>query len=257
MSLTFDLISDLEITPSDPLDWFGKPTSLFCVVAGNISSDRDTLFETLEHLSSLYECVFYVDGPLDHRNIDDTYINSYVDFVERTKKLDNVMFLHNDIVVVEGVALIASNGWCTYDFDAATQHDTIQFLNSTEKTDMFTSNYFYNMGINDSKYLEETIRIIQTMPDIKKAAIITNAVPLSELVDHDPSLEEEYKLNQLGNSRLIECLDDDFENKVVTWCFGRYQGDLDFDINDIRFVNNPANITSRNIYNPKRITIKT
>ena len=63
--LGFDLINDLNIIYD--LDWEGQPTSLSCVVAGNISQDRNVLLETLKHLSQCYKTVFYIDGHLDHR----------------------------------------------------------------------------------------------------------------------------------------------------------------------------------------------
>ena len=62
MVVGFDIISDLELSYKHKLDWEGKPTSLFCIVAGNITKDFKVLEETLEHLSAQYHGVFFIDG---------------------------------------------------------------------------------------------------------------------------------------------------------------------------------------------------
>jgi len=51
MKFGFDLISDLELTDSDVFDWEGKSTSLFCLIAGNISDNLRVVQKTLKILS--------------------------------------------------------------------------------------------------------------------------------------------------------------------------------------------------------------
>ena len=106
----FDVISDINLNPSDDFDWTGKPTSLFCLIPGNISSDVVTVHRVLKHLSNLYQGVFYIDGSLEN---SDMY--SRDERVEELKQLcgglRNVIYLHNNVVVIDGVALVAINGW--------------------------------------------------------------------------------------------------------------------------------------------------
>ncbi len=51
MEFSFDLISDLNIIHS--LNWSGQPTSLLCVVAGNLAQVRSVLFESLKNVGKL------------------------------------------------------------------------------------------------------------------------------------------------------------------------------------------------------------
>ena len=50
-TIGFDLISDLNLSPEDSFNWEGKATSLYCIIAGNISEDLRTIKQTLSHLS--------------------------------------------------------------------------------------------------------------------------------------------------------------------------------------------------------------
>jgi hypothetical protein len=67
----FDLISDLNLSPEDSFNWEGKATSLYCIIAGNISEDLRTIKQTLLHLSKFYQGIFYTLGSLEyHHTID-------------------------------------------------------------------------------------------------------------------------------------------------------------------------------------------
>ena len=66
MIYAYDIISDLNLTEESVFDWEGKPTSLYCIVAGNVSSDIHVLYKTIKHLSTLYQGVFFIDGFLEN-----------------------------------------------------------------------------------------------------------------------------------------------------------------------------------------------
>ena len=51
MNIGFDVISDLNLDAEDSFDWEGKATSLYLIIAGNISSDLRVIHQTLVHLS--------------------------------------------------------------------------------------------------------------------------------------------------------------------------------------------------------------
>ena len=67
MQFSFDLISD--INKVNPNAWDCQPTSLYCVVAGNVHHDRLQLKHTLEKVATQYSTVMYIDGHLDHVNL--------------------------------------------------------------------------------------------------------------------------------------------------------------------------------------------
>lgn len=62
MKIGFDVISDLNLGPDEQFSWEGKATSLYCIIAGNISNDLRTIHQILLHLSHFYQGVFYTAG---------------------------------------------------------------------------------------------------------------------------------------------------------------------------------------------------
>ena len=93
------------------MDWSGQPQSLVCAVAGNVSSDRPVLHETLDHLGRQYKQVFYIDGPYDHfwewTDVD----RSMYDLQEDVLQINNVTLLHNQVLIMNKIAIICVNGW--------------------------------------------------------------------------------------------------------------------------------------------------
>ena len=72
----FDYISDLFLSPDESFNWENKATSLYCIVAGNISSDLRTLYQTLAHLGKHYQGVFYIPGILEYETTDSITIRT-------------------------------------------------------------------------------------------------------------------------------------------------------------------------------------
>ena len=78
MNFSFDLISDLHIeTWGSRFDWTGQPTSQYCVVAGDIARDRALVIDALEHLGTVYQGVFYIDGNDEHKDYGGNLSQSY------------------------------------------------------------------------------------------------------------------------------------------------------------------------------------
>ena len=69
MKIGFDVISDLNLKPNELLSWEGKATSLYCIIAGNISNDLRTIHQILLHLSHFYQGVFYTAGTLEYEGV--------------------------------------------------------------------------------------------------------------------------------------------------------------------------------------------
>lgn len=210
----FDVISDLNLQADDSFVWEGKPTSLFCIVAGNISADMTVLHKTLKHLSGLYHGVFFIDGLLEN--------SGFASREEHTTEIGricssfrNVIYLHNNVVVVDGIGLIGLNGWGNKD------------ITSSILDDFQLKCYRYE----DISYLEKTLEKIQLHVDVKKIIVISNCVPLKELYFGEMDVNNEdifpgYVLYK------------DTEHKVVKWVFGSYDKIVDTTINNINYVNN-------------------
>jgi len=254
--MNFDLISDLHLEPNEPFDWSGKATSLYCIIAGNISYDRNTLYKTLEHLSNHYEMILFVDGMLEHKEWQHLSVeDSYLDLRANLDKFENIFFMHDNIIIINGIGFLGANGWCTYDFDPNLQADTMEFLLQTEKMSSIDIGNVLAMANSDTHYFKNSISECQTIPDISEIIMITNSVPLPDLISHDINLSTEYMINRIGNNGITSCLDEDHEGKISTWCFGKYPGDMDMLIHGVRYLNNTACSKPKEIYHPKRITI--
>lgn len=230
MDLSVDLISDLNLDRFTQFDWTGKPTSLFCIVAGNISSDLDVVKEVLEHLGTLYRGVFYIEGTTEHKNIADfsSTIESISDFC---KPLSNVIYMHTHVVVLNTVAFVAVNGW----------------YNSVSRILTATENFLLDGRKNeDLGYLSKSIQHLQLHKDASKIVVISSCTPSEKLFfgNHktfDPDMEP-------GLALIM-----DTDHKVSHWLYGGSDIDVDFTYNRRRFVNNP--FKKDQPYWPKRIVI--
>jgi UDP-2,3-diacylglucosamine pyrophosphatase LpxH len=262
MQVSFDLISDLHIeTWPEPFDWTGMATSMIAVVAGDISRDRNTVINTLQHLSECYKAVIYVDGNDEHRWRLDDLSNSYRELVEELAKIENVVYLQDNVAVIDGVGFVGTNAWWTYDFDNEESYDSSKrWYADRYKIDLATATSIEAMALQDTQYLTKSIKKLQTHQDVKQLVIVTHTPPDVELIQHDVELEGTHMLNCSGNSHILKSVSEDTEGKIHTWCFGHYHGDVDRELYGIRFVNNCRGRGdtpwSKSVYHPKKITVK-
>lgn len=227
---SIDLISDLYLEKNEQFDWTGKPTSLFCAVAGNISGDSQVLAEVLEHLGSLYRGVFFIDGPLEHPDIY-SYNNRIDELSSLCKPLKNVIYMHNHVVVLNGVAFVAVNGW--HNRGAADRE--------------FEENFFIAKLQNDElAYLGHTIRNLQLHRDASKIVVISNSIPFESLLF---SSEPPESIGVEAGISLVM----DTDVKVTHWLYGGTSVTSDIVESGRRFVNNPR--LKNQPYWPKRIII--
>ena len=117
MNFNFDLISDIHRETWPNFDWIGQPTGQYCILAGDIAKDRALVIYTLTHLSEVYTGVFYIDGNDEHKDYAEDLNSSYLELTELIAPLGNVVYLHDNVVVMNGIAILATNGWWSYDFD--------------------------------------------------------------------------------------------------------------------------------------------
>lgn len=225
----FDIISDLFLSPNDSFNWENKATSLYCIVAGNVSSDLRTLYQTLAHLSKFYQGIFYVPGILEYQD-SDNLIARTAEISAICSNVPTVVLLHQHVIVVDGVAVLGINGWSN-----AGSLDTVEEMVHT------AARY------EDHRYLSATLGKLQRHLDVKKVIVVTNAVPKEDLYFGE---EPVIVYDQIP---LCNILHVDTEHKVKHWVFGTYTKSVDTTQNDIQYLNNPY--LGKNPYWPKRLTV--
>jgi hypothetical protein len=261
MQFTFDLISDLHIeTWNEPFDWSGRATSPHCVVVGDIAQDRSHIVECLVHLGQCYQAVFYIDGNAEHTNYRDRLVESYQDLVFRINTIPNVVYLQDNVVVVDGIAILGTNGWWGFDLDLGiSPEQSQQWYAEKEGLNQDAIQSIKRMATTDANYMISSVKRLQTHVDVKKIVMVTHTVPIPELIAHDIDLDGSLRFNTMGNRFMQHALSQDTENKIHTWCFGHYHGSIDQTRNGVRYVNNCRGRGdtkySQWAYHPLRITV--
>lgn len=261
MQFSFDLISDLHVDSNNKFNWHGQATSAVCVVAGDVGRDRQQVVDTLRHLGTCYQAVFYIDGNDEHRNQLEFLDVSYAEYTAQLMSIPRLIYLQDNVVVMDGVAVVATNGWWGYDFDPNIDYDTCKnWYREKENITDFAANNIQLQALNDTAYLINSVKRLQTHQDVRHIVVVTHTVPLPELIDHDPALFGTERFNTLGNRYMQQVLDADTEGKIHTWCFGHYHGDVDQIRNQVRYVNNclgrSETVYHKAVYYPKRITVE-
>lgn len=260
MRFAFDLISDLHVDTWGDFSWEGKPTSTVCVVAGDIGPDHDTACRVLQHLGKCYQAVFYIDGNDEHsQNLEDLD-GSYKSLIKRVNRIPNIVYLQDNVVVIEGVAILGTNGWWNFDFDLNIDPDqAAMWFQDRYKISTNAVLQYSRMGGIDATYMTSSVKRLQTHSDVKKIVMVTHTVPDPALISHDIGLADNVRMNTMGNRYMMQAMASDTENKIHTWCFGHYHGSIDQVRSGIRFVNNcrgrAGTPYSQHAYQPKRIEI--
>lgn len=260
MNLSFDLISDLHVETWDALDWTCQATSPYCIVAGDVARDRIIVKDTLQHLCQNYQAVFYIDGNDEHRWYYEDLGSSYRELADNLSEIKNLVYLQNNVAIIDGVAILGTNGWWTWDFNDSIDRDlTTQWFVDHVKSSPEVPDIISGMAQNDAAYLKHSIAKLQLHRDVKKIVVVTHTVPQKSLVDHDLELSDSFRFNCLGNSLMSSILEADIEKKISHWCFGHYHGDVDCALGQIRYVNNCKGRGDtpwkKSVYFPKRIEI--
>jgi predicted phosphodiesterase len=261
MQLAFDLISDLHIDTWDgEFDWTAQPTSPHCVVIGDVCENRPLLYKTLAHLGKCYQAVFFVDGNDEHANYIDDLGSSYQKMSQQIGQIPNVVYLQDNVVVVNGVAILGTNGWWGFDFDNTIDPEEVRDW-WCERYSMTHDHYhaIRRASTTDANYMIASVKRLQTHRDVKKIVMVTHTVPTPELIAHDIDLVNKLKFNVMGNRHMLNALDMDTEHKIDTWCFGHYHGKVDQYRDGVRYVNNcrgrGRTPWSQYVYHPLRVVV--
>lgn len=261
MAFAFDLISDLhlETWPQDII-WQGLATSPVCVVAGDVCRNRDLLIDTLRALGKAYQIVFYIDGNDEHKDHYSNLSYSYADLAKRINGIPNVVYLQDNVGVVDGVAILGTNGWWAFDFDLAVDAtDSASWYKDRQHIDNTCIKHIAHMAGQDAAYMFNSVQRLQTHLDIRHIVMVSHTVPDPELISHDISVAGTPRFNVMGNRHLGLALSADTEQKIHTWCFGHYHGSVDQIRSGVRYVNNCRGrgdtAYGQHVYYPRRIVI--
>ena len=261
MTFAFDLISDLHVETWDSFDWTDQPTAPYCVVAGDVSRDHELVASTLEHLSKCYAGVFYIDGNDEHRwNLEDLG-GSYRSLTSKIKKIKGVVYLQDNVVIINGVAILATNGWWSYDFGPTIDYDETQtWYKDYTKSTQSVADAIAGIAYHDAAYIANSVKKLQTHKEVKSIVIVSHTLPAPWLCDHDPDLVDTARFNCTGNKHLQSALDQDTENKIRVWAFGHYHRPIDRRFSGIRYVSNPRgrgdSHWNQSAYYAKRIEVE-
>jgi hypothetical protein len=242
-------------------DWSGQATSPYCVIAGDIARDRTIVVQTLTELSKVYQGgVFYIDGNDEHRYFLEELSESYSDLVQAIEQIPGVVYLQDNVVIINGIALLGTNGWWGYDFDPAIDYDqTLAWFKDKIQVSHEAAVNINSVAMHDAAYLINSVKKLQKHKEADKIVLITHTVPAPWLVSHDIELTDTWRFNCTGNRHVLAALDEDTENKIVAWCFGHYHGPVDRMNQGIRYVNNCRGRGDtpwcQTAYYPKRIEI--
>lgn len=231
MKIGFDIISDLNLSPNSPFDWEGKATSLYCIVAGNISSDVRTVVNTLANLGNFYQGVFYIPGSLEYQDVEDVDGRTK-ELVRVCKRIRNVSILFQNVVIIDGVAILACNGW----------------TGNSVPTDLSSEELLKTLQIDDLHYLKNSLEKLQKHLDVIKIVLVSNSVPNTQLYFGEvPEIAE----SQIPMNIVLMA---DTMKKVSHWIFGTHEKIVDTVLDNINYVNNPS--FNKNPYWAKRIDVE-
>ena len=259
MKIAFDIISDLHLDEWSDFNWELQATSPFCIIAGDTARDRKVLRQGLKHISSQYTHVFVIDGNEEHRYTYNNLTQSYIDLVEFMTTIPNVTYLHNNIVILEGIAIVATCGW--YSFNSNPNFSVETTKKGVEEHYGFNravSDKIEEMAIDDARYLSNTVEKLQLHMDVKNIIIATHFIPYQSLLEHDEYLMSTWTMNASVNDYAPTCLQGDTEKKVSHWIYGHYHGPTsEKTIGHTKFITNPSGRRSnqwhQNPYFPVRI----
>jgi hypothetical protein len=205
--------------------------------------------------------VFYIDGNDEHYNYFEDLGSSYSDLVRRIKRIPNIVYLQDNVVIVDGVAILGTNGWWGFDFDLGINAEQVdQWVQEKYHMSSIATKNIARLSNNDASYMISSVQKLQRHKDVQKIVMVTHTVPDPALIAHDIELDGSMRFNAMGNRLMMQAMAADTENKLHTWCFGHYHGSVDQVRSGIRFVNNCRGrgdtSYAKPVYYPQRIVVE-
>jgi len=240
MTMTFDLVSDLHLSLGESVPGVNDPTSPICVVAGDVARDRDTVIRSLTDLADRYEYVIYVDGNDEHRLHYRDLADSYRDLQDRIAGIPRVVYLQDQMAVINDTAFVGANAWWTFDLSdrftvAETYHGVCEHLDVNDEV----CDAILAQALSDVQYLRASVRRLQTYRDVRNIVMVTHTLPFADFFRDDQDINMSWRINTTANPYLDQVLAEDTEHKIRAWCFGHYHPVVDQVRDNVRYVSNP------------------
>jgi hypothetical protein len=164
------------------------------------------------------------------------------------------------VVIINGVAILGTNAWWTYDFDPDLDFEqSVEFIQNHSSITNSSARNITGIAYHDAAYLVNSVRKLQTHQEVGAIVVVTHTVPAPWIVSHDLDLTDHWRFNAMGNSYINQAIDEDTENKIKTWCFGHYHKPVDQNYAGIEWISNPRGRGNTDwcqpVYYPRRIEI--
>jgi hypothetical protein len=174
--------------------------------------------------------VFYTAGSLEYEGVANITVRTN-ELVTISKSIRNVAYLHNHVVIIDGIAIVGTNGWF---------HNEYAYP-------LLSPVHIENERYEDIGYLGNSIEKLQLHLDVTKILIVSHSAPGHELLFGEEP-DDIYSIPPLKLS-LIK----DSEGKVTHWVYGQYNKSVDIVLDGINYINN--SYYKRNPYWAKRIEV--
>ena len=99
--------------------------------------------------------------------------------------------------MVDGVAILGTNGWFGYDFDLGISAEQVdQWAQEKYKLTANATKNIARMSNTDASYMIASVQRLQRHNDVKKIVMVTHTVPDPALIAHDIDLEGTMKIGR-------------------------------------------------------------
>jgi hypothetical protein len=168
--------------------------------------------------------------------------------------------MRDNVVIINGIALLGTNAWWTYDFDPKISvESSIQAVQDHFGITNSDATNINGVAFNDAGYLVNSVRKLQTHNEVDSIVLVTHTVPAPWIISHDLDLVDTWRFNGMGNSAMTDVFEVDTERKITTWCFGHYHKPVDQNQNGVRYLSNPRGRGNtpwkQSVYYPKKIEV--
>jgi Icc-related predicted phosphoesterase len=254
-NMNLDIVSDLHVDQwSDKIEWQGLPTSLVAIIAGDISTDIRTTYETVVDIGRHYRHTIFVDGNHEHANSIGIKDNNR-QLHDLFAKHSNITFLNKNSLVLDDVAFIGSNGWWTYDFSTLGRSACFNQLidQGWPKEVLFEQ---FEQAEQDAAGLKSLVELFDKDASVKKIVIVTHTIPSPEFKYITPDqLDSAYGRN--GSSFMSGVFTKNKKEKLCAWVFGHVHRSYDVMKNGVHYVSNPRGTPTNGarVYYPKILNI--
>ena len=196
--------------------------------------------------SNYYDKVIMVDGNHEHHDsnmsvsLGCSVLSKYSD---RNKKFVYLSRLHGlKYYKIGSCAFVGTNGWYNFGYDCG--HISEQkkaWKKSNDYKKIIFDDEPLEMSKKETKYLSDTIRLLQHDDGITDIVVVTHTLPIETAFGEYANREMPYFLNngQYINSLMSLVWKLDTHKKIKAWCFGHTHSIRNFTEYGINFLANP------------------